>query len=57
MKTLEIIVGTLMLSIFIGFIIWSTIQIFRHEGPDESSSRVRYDEADQIAENLKNKRA
>lgn len=44
METLKLITGIIVLSIFVGFIIWSCIQIFRHEGPDESHSRTRYNQ-------------
>ncbi|MDP2058176.1 MAG: hypothetical protein Q8J97_00445 [Flavobacteriaceae bacterium] len=48
MKTLELIVAVIVISIFVGFIIWSCILVFRHEGPDESHSRTRYEQAKYI---------
>ena len=46
MKTLELIIGVLVVIGFIVFIAWSTYKIFTDDGPDESTAQVRYDEAD-----------
>lgn len=57
MKTLELIFGLLFMGVCLGFIAWVSWLILQHKGPDESQSRIRYEQNRMRAKYAKKLRA